>query len=214
MWEVNIQISTVESCFIHKWMVQESTSLLSSVKERDAADASVPELQNFRSCSLHIVHGCFYTGVHSTGWKLDHVFTALWLFYDSPARREEYMTVIESTTFPLNLCVMRWVENKVTQKVIDIWPNIEKLLKCWNSQRVSSSVQDAPNHQKDAYTCVHCQMAKAISSQVQTNQPVMMFLVEDLFNMPHRLMLKSLKKSALGAIDTAKMQIITNQPFK
>ena len=44
---------------------------------------------------------------------------ALWyLFHDALARREDYATITESTTYPFNFCAARWLEyDIVAQKL-------------------------------------------------------------------------------------------------
>ena len=101
-------------------------SLLCEDREKD--DADMPKLLNIGSCGLHVVHGAFYSGCHATDWNIDGILRALHcLFEDSPARREDYTSITESTVFPLNFCATRWVEDdKVAQRALEIWPNVEK----------------------------------------------------------------------------------------
>ena len=104
-------------------------SLLCEDREKD--DADMPKLLNIGSCGLHVVHGAFYSGCHATDWNIDGILRALhYLFEDSPARREDYTSITESTVFPLNFCATRWVEDdKVAQRALEIWPNVEKYIK-------------------------------------------------------------------------------------
>ena len=97
-------------------------------KDRQKEDADLPQLLNVGSCGLYVVHGAFCTGCQSTDWKIDGFVRALWcIFHDSQARREDFTAVTGSTVFPLKFCATRWVEDeKVAQKAIEIWPNIEQ----------------------------------------------------------------------------------------
>ena len=104
-------------------------SLLCEDREKD--DADMPKLLNIGSCGLHVVHGAFYSGCRATDWNIDGILRALhYLFEDSPARREDYTSITESTVFPLNFCATRWVEDdKVAQRALEIWQNVEKYIK-------------------------------------------------------------------------------------
>ena len=105
--------------------------LLSLLNEdRQKEDSDLPQLLNVGSCGLHVVHGAFCTGCQSTDWRIDGFLRALWyLFPDSQARRGDFTAVTGCTVFPLKLCATRWVEDeKVVQRAIEIWPNIEQYI--------------------------------------------------------------------------------------
>ena len=87
-----------------------------------------PSLIDIGSCSLHVVHRAFRTGVQKTKWSIDGILRALYnLFNDSPAKREDYKTITGSDIFPLQFCGHRWLEDKkVAERAISIWPNIHK----------------------------------------------------------------------------------------
>ena len=83
----------------------------------------VPQLMDIGSCGLHVVHGAFETGVKATGWELGKVLKAMWrLFNDSPARRDLYININRSDTFPLMFSETRWVEDEsVAARAIEVW---------------------------------------------------------------------------------------------
>ena len=54
------------------------------------------------SCSQHVLHGVFKNGVTITKWDLRKILkSVLYLFHDSPARRDIYMHEGETDVFPL-----------------------------------------------------------------------------------------------------------------
>jgi hypothetical protein len=56
-----------------------------------------PSIINIGSCGLHVVHGA-----KKSGWEIDNILKAMWqIFHDSPARRDVYIRINESDTFPL-----------------------------------------------------------------------------------------------------------------
>lgn len=66
------------------------------------------KLVDIGTCSLHIVHGAFKTGVEKSGWPLKKFLKGGYiLLHNTPARREDYESVTGSTTYPLSFCVIR-----------------------------------------------------------------------------------------------------------
>lgn len=88
-------------------------------------------LLNIGSCGLHVVNGAFKDGVKATGWDLDRFFSSLfWLFKDTPARREYFTSVTDTSTFPLKFCNHRWLENTtVCERALLILPQVVKYAK-------------------------------------------------------------------------------------
>ena len=57
-----------------------------------------PLLVDIGSCGLHTIHGAFKAGVQSTNWMLKEVLiSAYHILHDSPAQRDDYQTVTESS---------------------------------------------------------------------------------------------------------------------
>ena len=76
---------------------------------------------NIASCSLHIIHGAFQTGVTKTGWDLNKVHRALFKILDeSPARRDVYLKEGTSGKFALKFCEMHCIENDVAERALEI----------------------------------------------------------------------------------------------
>ena len=54
------------------------------------------------------------------------------ILHDSPARRDDYISITKSTKFPLAFCSTLCVEDKpVAVRLLAIWPNIVKTVKYW-----------------------------------------------------------------------------------
>ena len=96
------------------------------------------------SCDLHVVNGAFRTGMMETDWDIHKVLHAVWkLFDESPARRDVYIKETGSEVFPLHFCKTRWVEDKiVASRVIQIWPDISKVIRHWLSLAKSKQPQN------------------------------------------------------------------------
>ena len=93
------------------------------------------------SCSLHVVHGAFHSGMLKTSWGMDGVLKALHnLFSDSPAQREDFIKLIGTETFPLLFFGHRWLEKKqVAERTLEIWPHITTYIR--ETQEPSSNIQ-------------------------------------------------------------------------
>ena len=67
---------------------------------------------NIGSCGLHIIHNAFRSGSMETNWEVGQTLSSLyWLFKDSPARRQDFVSITGSSVFPKQFCSHRWVEN-------------------------------------------------------------------------------------------------------
>ncbi|KAJ8884755.1 hypothetical protein PR048_010951 [Dryococelus australis] len=67
------------------------------------------------------------------GYTYFMVFSTMSVFYlfkDTPARREDYVKVTDSSVFPLKFCSVRWVEKwTVAARAIEMWPHVLKNVK-------------------------------------------------------------------------------------
>ena len=74
--------------------------LYDSIVEEWNENDDYPDLIDIGSCSLHVVHGAFRTGVQKTKWGIDSILQALYnLFPNSPAKREDYTKITGSKVF-------------------------------------------------------------------------------------------------------------------
>ena len=56
------------------------------------------------------------------------LLSSLWqIFYDTPARREDFIHLTGSDFLPFWVCQHRWVENvEVAKQALKIWPHVNK----------------------------------------------------------------------------------------
>ena len=110
------------------------------VKERQAEE--LPGILNIGSYGLHSVHGSLQTGANKTGWNLGNLLRALWqIFPDSPARRDDFTKMTESSQYPLQFCVHRWVEDvEVAEHALLMWPAVEKFVASFQDKQAPSTV--------------------------------------------------------------------------
>ena len=67
-----------------------------------------PLLVGIGSCGLQTIHGAFKAGVQNTGCMLKEVLhSAYQILHDSPARRDDYQKVTESSVIPSDFCCIR-----------------------------------------------------------------------------------------------------------
>ena len=67
-----------------------------------------PQLIEFGSCSIHVLHGAVKTGHSEVNWKVfDFLRSAYHLFNNFPSRKAEYTYLTGSTKFPKKYCTTR-----------------------------------------------------------------------------------------------------------
>ena len=102
--------------------------LLDMLEQDLSSQDQYPDFLNVGSCSLHVVHGAFHSGMLKTSWGIDSVFKALHnLFSEAQAKREDFIKLTGTETFPLPFCGHRWLENKQVAEralALEIWPHI------------------------------------------------------------------------------------------
>ena len=108
-------------------------------KERN--ENELTELVDIGSCGLHIIHGAFKPGSEATNWDLHKVLKgAFTLLRDTPARRDDYVTMTGGSSYPLQFCGTRWIEDKkVAERLIKIWPNFIKLYDFWDTDEIQET---------------------------------------------------------------------------
>ena len=105
-------------------------------------------------------------------------------------------------------------DSRVAERALDTWPNIEKYIKHLlkepkSKQPKSASYSTIQKACKNVLVPAKLQVFVFISKVLkpfpvknQTDEPMIMFLAEDLYDMITKLMHKFVKKSALDAADT------------
>ena len=190
--------------------------LYESLVEERKENKDYPSLINVGSCSLHIMHGAFRTGVKKTKWGIDTTLKALHnLFEDSPAKREDYQEITGSDIFPLPFCGHRWLEDKkVASRALDIWPNIvnyvKDMLKKPTSQIPSSSYfSTVRSAVQDSLMVAKLQFFVSTSSifipylqKFQADAPLIPFMTNEVSIVLEALMQKFVKKDNLKSADS------------
>ena len=180
------------------------------------SDSGIPALIEFGSCSLHIVNGAFQRGAEQSGWNLKKTLKSVWqLFHDSPARRDDYETLSDSTTFPMAFCATRWVESMiVANRAILIWSNIVKTISFWEKQPRSNQpkCQSCENFKvtfNDNLTTAKLELFAYIASILEPffkglpiNHPMLPFLYFNLKSLLATLLELFIKPSVIAAAKT------------
>ena len=153
-----------------------------------------PGLINVGSCSLHVVHGAFRSGMIKTKWGIDSLLKALHsLFDESPAKREDYIKVTGSEMFALPFCVHRWIEDKkVAERALQIWPHIiiyicetlkkskSQILTSCSFSTLRSAVQDKLITAKLEFFVSVAAVPKPCLEIFQSDAPLVPFITSEL----------------------------------
>lgn len=163
-------------------------------------------LVDLGTCGLHVIHGAFQTGHRATGWNLHVIFRALYqLFKDSPARRADYITLTESTIFPLKHCEVRWLENAaVADRAVEVFENVKKYMnqtklpKTHSIETLQKAFQNEMILPQMAFFSSVSSLLQPYLKKFQSSDPLAPFLYEDTFNVVHQLMKRFVKSEVLG----------------
>ena len=180
------------------------------VQRRENIVPHMPTLLNLGSCSLHIVHGAFKTGAQATGWNIDAILRSMYyLFHDSPARSEDYLK-IEGAKMPMKFCSTCWLEDApVAERAIEIWPKVVKYIKeveagpkskipkIASFSTLRSATKDPLMPAKLQFFVTQANVLKPYLAKYQTQNPMAVFMAEDIYNLVHSLFSKFVKKEVL-----------------
>ena len=138
------------------------------------------------------------------------------LFSESPAKREDFIKLTGTETFPLPFCGHRWLENKqVAERALEIWPHIttyiRETLKKPKSQvptsstfkTVNSAVQDPLPRVKLAFFTSTAGLMQPYLQVFQSDAPLLPFVTSDLQGLLETLMSKFVKQGELEKAGTA-----------
>ena len=79
-------------------------------KEELEIEDKIIDIGTFR---LHVLHSAFKCGIESTGWNIKETLKGSHqLLHDTPACRADYVSITQSSEYPLFFCATRWVEDK------------------------------------------------------------------------------------------------------
>ena len=104
------------------------------------SDGGFVKTMDIGSCSLHILHGAFSTGIQKTGWKLGKLIKVMFKILDeSSARHDVYLREGTSGKLPLKFSDTRWIEDEpVADRALEVWPSMVATVKHWEGLTKSS----------------------------------------------------------------------------
>ena len=74
---------------------------------KDRIEKEQHELTDIESCSLHVIHGAFITGVESSVWNIQAIFKGVFtILHNIPARRKDFIATTGEARFPLFFCAI------------------------------------------------------------------------------------------------------------
>ena len=73
--------------------------LYDSIGEERNQNDDYPALIDIESCSLHVVHGAFQSGVQKTKWGIDGVLKAMHNLLDEPLQKEKITKILLELKF-------------------------------------------------------------------------------------------------------------------
>ena len=181
---------------------------------------------NIGSCSLHILHGAFGTGILYTEWKLGKLMKAMFKILDeSPMRRDIYLREGTSGKFPSKFSDTRWVEDEpVADRALEVWSSIVALVK--HFQGLCQSKR--PRNNKSYDTLVENYIDLLVPSKLhffsfmaqimqpylimfQTDAPMLPFMFDELANILYRLLRLVYRKKKLD--EKSKLRDVMNEKF-
>lgn len=181
------------------------------------------KLLNVGSCGLHTLHNAFKIGMKESDFDVGSLLSSLhWLFKDSPARRDDYVKITGSNTFPLSYCGHRWLENvSCMERALEILPSIRKYVlsakshtgsepSCKSFQNVKEILKDTLIDAKVEACLSLARIVTPILTKYQSDAPMLPFLANDLFNMIKRLLSRCIKPEAMEKLCSPKDYVRIN----
>ena len=118
---------------------------------------------------------------------------AFTILHDTPARREDYISITGEERFPLFFCASRWVEDTVVaDRLIEIWDSIIKIVRYWeklpkSKQPASKSFLKVQETVNDKFAVAKFQFFSFVGSlfipflkKYQASRPILPYLYGDL----------------------------------
>lgn len=183
---------------------------LFSLAQQNIEEQTDKKMLNVGSCGLHTLHNAFRAGCAATDLELESALSSLkWLFKDVPACREDYTEVTGSTSFPLDFCNHRWLENvEVAERALEILPSLKVYISAAKAKTVTEPsnksfktaqmiVQDELFSAKLNFFLMVAKEITPFLKLYQTDKPMLPFMCSDLDNMLRGLMEKFIKPSVM-----------------
>ncbi|KAK0143227.1 hypothetical protein N1851_018653 [Merluccius polli] len=175
-------------------------------------------LVNIGSCGLHILHNAFRNGCKATGWDIEHGLSCLyWLFHDSPARHEDFVTATGCSKTMLKFCKHRWVKNVcVAERGLELWPHVKHYVEMVGRGKLPNpkvkSFEEVKNRCADPLFTVKVGIFISIAREIepflttyQRDQPMLPFLAEDMSKLIKGLMGRFVMDTHLKETSTLKL---------
>ncbi|KAI7811802.1 uncharacterized protein LOC130552264 [Triplophysa rosa] len=192
---------------------------LLTMAQQNIEEQTGKKMLNVGSFGLHVLHNSFRAGCASANWELENALSSLsWLFEDVPARMEDYVLVTGSTSFPLDFCNDRWLENvEVVERALQIWPSLKMYISAAEEQTATEpstqSFISAKMIVQDDLFPAKLNFFLTVAGEItpffklyQTDKPMLPFMSCDLTNMLRNLMEKFIKLSVMkNATTTLKL---------
>jgi hypothetical protein len=179
-----------------------------------------PQLIEFGSCSLHVIHGGLKTGHKAVKWEvIEFLRASYYLFKDFPTRRGEYIRITGCKIFPAKFCTTRWVENEnATTVALKILPHIRKYItevkKVPNSkvfQKVKMYLEDPLLPAKLGFFQGLAHQLERFLFKYQADKPMVPFLHDDLQLLVKNILKRIVKKTVIdktsNALDLMKIDL-------
>ena len=146
----------------------------------------------------------------ATGWQVSSLLSSLYyLFRDTPARRENFITISESPLVPLKFVSHGWFENvPVCQRELMLWDNVADYVKATEDGRVNRPKNKSYDVVKECledprfvtkphfFKCIANQLQQFLA-KYQTTKPMLPFLSDDLCMIIRSLMRRFIKSDIL-----------------
>ena len=165
------------------------------VKHREELEIE-EKMIDIGTCELHVVHGAFKCGIERTDWNIKETLKGSHqLLHDTPARRVDYVSVTQSSEYPLFFCATRWEEDKkVSDRLLRIWPNI-KIINFWKSlpkrkqlssksfENVKIGVEDVLTPAKLSFFSYFASLFEPFLLKYQTKNPMQPYFYTDFVDL-------------------------------
>ena len=171
-----------------------------------------PQLIEFGSCALHVVHGSLKTGHASAKWDIvSYLRNSYYFFSGFPSRKAQFTKITGSTYFPPKFCQTRWCLNASASKSAqEIYPNMVKFVESKVKMPSSKIFSKLSQMIDDPFLPAKLGFFNGLSSQLerflllyQSDRPLLPFLYDDLFHLVKSLLKRVLKSSLYEKIITA-----------
>ncbi|CAF1530611.1 unnamed protein product [Adineta ricciae] len=108
------------------------------------------------SCSIHIVHNAFKSGLLVSKWHVENFCLDLYSWFKcSPARQEDFKNVLEEIDYLLEKTILyfsitRWVlMGKVVKRILNQWDVLCEYFLCFLPQKQPSQIKENKRYEKE-----------------------------------------------------------------